>query len=347
MEKSVVANWFDTYAGPESGRPLLGATVDYLNLDDERVRELIRTKAPSAVRELVDWDIRVARGGTEGIGDYYAKFPKGCRAFLVAARIAVHGALLTKDMTLFRRVYADVDRFPAAWPSPDGKMAAEAFVCWLKQLCYVGEGYPDWLERLDWTAVPPEWRYQISAIAAKVVLVQCHFEAALAITSVCRLFGRADGICQSFETWTALYAAIACREMGRHTEELRWYRRAAELAAPKGFFLPFLSYSLGSGSPMVTILEEVSPEIVPKIRAHVDTYYQSVILMRNLLTGGHVTTDLSRREFYIACCLRMGLSYKEIALRTGVSVGRVRNIISDIYTKLGIHSRIQLTGLVW
>jgi len=347
MQSAIGANWFDTYAGPDSGLPLVGPLALFFHIDEPEECERLLMASPLDVQEVVKRDVGIARGETAGLAEYYDAFPKGCRVFLPVARMAIQGAFLTKDGGLFRRFYADVGRYPSAWPTPEGKLATEIFMAWVNSLCFIPTGYPDWMERCDWTGVPVEWRYQACYVASKMLLIKCQFETALALAGTLRLFNRQDSQLGVIESWMTLVSAIACRELGRHAEMVRWFRHVAECVADRGFFLPFLSYSLGTGSPLVSALQDIAPALVPKIREYADNYYLSSILARNFLTGSQVTTILTRREFYIACCLKRHVSYTEIAARTGVSVGRARNIISDIYAKLGVHGRDDLTDLVW
>lgn len=347
MQSAIGANWFDTYAGPDSGLPLVGPLALFFRIDEQEEFDHILKASPPDVQEVMKWDVHVARGEVVGLVEYYDAFPKRCRIFLSVARMAILGAFLTKDGSLFRRVYADVDRYPSAWPTPEGKLATELFMAWVKALCFIPTGYPDWMERSDWTGVPVEWRYQACYVASKMMLIKCQFETALALAGTLRLFNRQECQFGVIEAWMTLVSAIACRELGRHAEMVKLFRHVAECVADRGFFLPFLSYSIGTGSPLASALEDIAPSLLPKIRAYADNYYQSTILARNFLTGSHVTTDLPRREFYIACCLKRHLPYTEIASRAGVSVGRVRNLISDIYAKLGVHGRDDLTDLVW
>ena len=51
-------------------------------------------------------------------------------------------------------------------------------------------------------------------------------------------------------------------------------------------------------------------------------------------------------EFYFAQQLVDGSSYKEIAVKLGVSSGRVNDLVRQIYGKLGVHGKDELAKLV-
>jgi two-component system nitrate/nitrite response regulator NarL len=56
--------------------------------------------------------------------------------------------------------------------------------------------------------------------------------------------------------------------------------------------------------------------------------------------------DLSPRQWDVARGIASGLRNKEIALKLGLSDGNVRQMVSAIYKKLGVHSRIAVGNAV-
>ena len=60
-----------------------------------------------------------------------------------------------------------------------------------------------------------------------------------------------------------------------------------------------------------------------------------------------INQKLTMREFEIASLISSGKSNSEIASVCGISLGTVKKTISNIYSKLGIHSRSELVRLVF
>jgi two-component system nitrate/nitrite response regulator NarL len=56
--------------------------------------------------------------------------------------------------------------------------------------------------------------------------------------------------------------------------------------------------------------------------------------------------DLSPRQWDVARGIASGLRNKEIALRLDLSDGNVRQMVSAIYKRLGVHSRIAVSNAV-
>jgi DNA-binding NarL/FixJ family response regulator len=56
---------------------------------------------------------------------------------------------------------------------------------------------------------------------------------------------------------------------------------------------------------------------------------------------GAEAISLTDRETHVLTLMTMGLSYRQIAVRCGVSVSTVHSHLKNIYVKLGVHSKTQ------
>jgi DNA-binding NarL/FixJ family response regulator len=56
---------------------------------------------------------------------------------------------------------------------------------------------------------------------------------------------------------------------------------------------------------------------------------------------------LTRRELEVLILMTQGLSNEEIADRLALSEGTVKNHVSNIYIKLGVHSRAEAVAWAW
>jgi DNA-binding NarL/FixJ family response regulator len=59
--------------------------------------------------------------------------------------------------------------------------------------------------------------------------------------------------------------------------------------------------------------------------------------------GAQHDSRISTREMEVVRCIAMGLRNKEIADKLGVSEATVKNHLTNIYTKLGVNDRLELT----
>ena len=130
-------------------------------------------------------------------------------------------------------------------------------------------------------------------------------------------------------------------------EAARWCRAVVESAKPLGIILPFLGMVMGPKSAPERALSEGAPELLAKVKKLTNGYFRNLVKYHNRYTGDSVSEELRPREFFLAQSLKRGLRYKEIAERTGMSEGRVRNMISEIYDILHIGSAAEIGDLVW
>ncbi len=129
---------------------------------------------------------------------------------------------------------------------------------------------------------------------------------------------------------------------------LKWLEAVVCKLAPHGFLLPLLLFMHGAAkSPVEDLLGEIRPDLVPRFREINQSYYKSLIRFRNHYLGECVTDRLSLREMYLGMLLKKGMSYGELAKRFGITAGRMKNVVSKVYEKLGIHSRSELKDIVW
>jgi two-component system nitrate/nitrite response regulator NarP len=93
-------------------------------------------------------------------------------------------------------------------------------------------------------------------------------------------------------------------------------------------------------------IEEVMFKALPRILNREP--YLSDEMMRALLRAPTVkgTLDLSPRQWDVAHGIADGLRNKEIANKLGLTEGNVRQMVSAIYRRLGVHSRIAVSNTI-
>jgi DNA-binding NarL/FixJ family response regulator len=74
------------------------------------------------------------------------------------------------------------------------------------------------------------------------------------------------------------------------------------------------------------------------------TYIDDTVKAK-LEISGELFTLLSKREAEVLSLVKDGSRNKEIAAKLGISLRRVENVLSVIYGKTGIHSRLELERL--
>ena len=150
------------------------------------------------------------------------------------------------------------------------------------------------------------------------------------------------------EIYMKILCALACTRQGSLWNGEEWLLSALEPAINYGFIMPFAENLYSLGMFMQHILEQYYPEQVETITKLGEKIWKNWVGFHNYYTEEKVTLLLTRRELEIAILAVEHISYREIAKRRYVSTGRVKNILQNIYNKLGISSRDELRQyVVW
>jgi DNA-binding NarL/FixJ family response regulator len=62
---------------------------------------------------------------------------------------------------------------------------------------------------------------------------------------------------------------------------------------------------------------------------------------------GPLTLSLTERESEVSALIARGFTNPEIASHLGISATTVRTHVDNIFTKLGVHRRVQIAQLYW
>lgn len=293
--------------------------------------------------------MRVLRGDFSNAAEFYALVPKRSLVFLVCARSAVIGAVGSGDIALFDTILKDIAAFSANYGTAESRLAVEIETLWIADFLHVSYSVPQWMDALDFSSFPPAYRHQ-AALLALERLVRCgEFRAAEALAesllslspaSVCAL-GSPSEVRVKF-----LRAQLCLNELRMEAAE-HWTLEAVKSAAIHNVVLPFLGEAFGPKSIFERSLLSESPELLERLRQRGSDYLRQLVRFHNHHTGESITERLAPREFNLACALKRGLRYKEIAAHMGITYGHMKNMVAELYETLGICQSSELKGLVW
>lgn len=326
--------------------PLVGLPTCYYDFPKDDAGKVVKGHR-GALRRLLEMELASARCEFDRLRGYYGELDMRDSLYLSGAMVCIIGAFGRGDLPLFDRILRDLRRYPEVNSHPQAKLAREITEAWILQFLRIETGYPEWMERFDFTRIPEEWKHQCAYLGAKGLPVRSDYRSAYAAASMLLNFDRRRNVLAAFPVYERLTCALSCNELGRKEEAAFWLRQAAEMTCPHGIVLPYLFLSVRLGPVMEDVIRAVSSEAVTKVRRLAPTFFANLIRFRNRFTGGAATTVLTPREFGIAKHLCDGRSYKEIAAKLDVSPGRVNNVVMEIYSKLHIHGKGQLRKFVW
>ncbi len=206
---------------------------------------------------------------------------------------------------------------------------------------------PNWLKEGDFSALPVKIRPITLYIRAKYLQSTRQFEAMLTVAQTAlSLCESQQGITQ-MDIYFRVVCAIACNCLKRSDDARRWLLEAMNLALPHGFITPFAESIIALGGLVELCLKESYPDYYNAVLGQCKSAIKNWITFHNLFTKDNITLILSVREYHIALLVAHRVPYEKIAKQYGISVGRLKNIMLDIYGKLFVSGRDELSKYVF
>ena len=206
---------------------------------------------------------------------------------------------------------------------------------------------PDWLKEGDISALPSPIQPNALYLRAKYFSGLSNFEAMLAVAETAlSLCSSRQGI-SHHDIYLRMMCAVACRYLQRNDEARRWLLDAMGIALPHGFITPFSELVTAFGGMMELCLKQEFPAYYDAVIDQWKRTWKNWIIFHNQFTQNNMTVILSLREHHIASLVAQRVPYAKIAKRYGISVGRVKNIMLEVYSKLRISGRDELSKYVF
>ncbi len=121
---------------------------------------------------------------------------------------------------------------------------------------------------------------------------------------------------------------------------------AMRIALPHGFITPFAEPVSDFGGLVEKCLEEEFPHCSNAVIEQWKCTVKNWITFNNHFTRDNITLILSLRESHLAQLVASHVPYAKIAKQFNISVGRLKNIMLEIYEKLCISGRDELAQYV-
>ncbi len=205
---------------------------------------------------------------------------------------------------------------------------------------------PEWLRSGDFSALSPEARPNALYLRAKYLNCIGNYEAMLAVAQTALALSAQGGGITTTDIYLRVTCAVACHALGRGKEAAQWLLEAMDVTLPHGFVTPFAELVSALGGLVEKSLEQAYPEWHDAVLGQWERTWKNWITFHNKFTKDNITLILTLREYHIALLVARRVPYAEIAGLQHVSVGRIKNIMLEVYEKLCISGRHELSKFV-
>lgn len=201
---------------------------------------------------------------------------------------------------------------------------------------------PDWLKKGDYSQFPNEIAPFLLYLRT-LHLRNINDKRGMLCTAEASLL-----LCEKTDTftWLDLYnlvlCASACFNLGEEERAEAYLNRAMDLGLPFGMISPFADMLGSFAGLMERTLQKKYPQYRDPIFSLWNRFFKNWMVFHNRFDSANIATILTAQEYQLARFISHGASYATAAKEMHLSIGRVKNIMSSVYTKLLIRKKSQL-----
>ncbi|HWP79094.1 MAG TPA: helix-turn-helix domain-containing protein [Candidatus Acidoferrum sp.] len=308
---------------------------------------ILKTVKEDSVRRQFEAELAYLRGDFARVMRCFGETDGDGAAKLRGAPVAVAAAVSLGDYPAYLNIESYLKDCVKAGKGGLISVFAELALASVYVSASAPKMVPGWLKEGDFGAFPPQLLPQyLHYLRTKYFLCVGRYETALAVAQTALAFGDAQKGTSHPDIYLRVGCALACHLLGREEEAKRVLLGAMRTALPHGFITPFAETVSDFGG----LIEECVMLTYPACHDPlIDQWQRTVknwVSFHNRFTQDNLSMILSRREFYLAQLVARRVPYAEIAAKYGISVGRLKNIMLEIYEKLCISGRDELTKII-
>jgi len=298
------------------------------------------------IRLIYEAELSYLRGDFKKVISCYDNTQEDDAVRLRISPIAIVAAISLGNYQTYTQIAANLKRYTKG--DKDGEIRAAAEFCLTTAAVSVlaPNMVPDWLKAGDLSGLQSQLRLNALYLRAKYLYCAGEFDTALAVAQTALTLNSPERGITTTNIYLRLICAIACYALERKNEAKGWLLPAMRLALPHGFVTPFAELVSELGGLVETCLEQEFPDYYDAVTLQWKNTVKNWISFHNQFTKDNITLILSKREAHLAKLVARRISYAEIAKEHCISIGRLKNIMLDIYGKLHISGRDELAQYI-
>jgi DNA-binding CsgD family transcriptional regulator len=268
-------------------------------------------------------------------------------ARLRACLAAIAAAISLGDYHTYMEIESYLKGYTEAYHGSDVAVFAELALATAAVSIIAPDMTPSWLREGDLSALPPQARPDALYIRAKYLQCIKNYEAMLAVAQTTLTLCSSEHGIMPQDIYLRVTCAVACHALNRRNEARHFLLDAMHIALPYGFITPFVEVITALGGLVESCLEDEFPIYYSIVIKQWKETWKNWITFHNQFTKDNITLILPLREYHIALLVTQHVPYAEIAKQYCISVGRLKNIMQEIYEKLYISGRGDLSKYIF
>lgn len=265
---------------------------------------------------------------------------------LCAALTAMTAAVSTGDYALYTEISAFIKGLTAAHDDDRTRTSCEMISAVITLSMFIPDNAPNWLINGRFASLDNDSKPFALYLYIKYLQTAKQYEAVLAASVTALTLSGVPGKFTFQEIYFYLFAAHACLELSRRDEAISYIDKALDIALPNSFITPLAEHLTMLGGVLEKRIARRSLKLCEQVTKLSADVIKNWVSFHNLYTKDNITLMLTLRECHVARLLVRGATYKDAAKEMNMSVGSLNNLVSEIYSKLYIHSKHELAAFI-
>jgi excisionase family DNA binding protein len=332
----------DTYLSSDLNDVIAATT---LPMPSHNPDAILDTLTEERLRLQYEAELAYLRGDFQRTMRCYQRTKKDDASRLRICPIAVSAAVSLGDY----RAYAEIDSYlkEKASKGDGAAVFAELALATAAVSVIAPNMVPEWLKAGNFRTLQPQARANALYLRAKYLHCVRQPDTMLAVAQTALTLSASERGITTTDIYLRVTCAVAYRALEREDEAKRWLLEAMDLALPHGFITPFAELVTALGGLMEQCLEQAYPEYHDAVLGQWSRTWKNWISFHNQFTKDNITLMLSLREYHLALLVARRIPYVKIANQYHISVGRLKNIMLEVYEKLLISGRDELSKYIF
>ncbi len=263
---------------------------------------------------------------------------------ICASLFSMLSAISTNDFGLYSRIETALKQQSVDSGEPLDIVLAEIVMATVAVGMFAPEMVPAWLKAGDYSRLPAESTPFALYLRVKYLQNLADYSQMFAVAQTMHALGKGKGT--MMEIYLLLMCAAACVGLGDKLRAREYLLEALALGMPHGFLTPFAENIANLSGLVEECVRQHYPWAYAGLIDQWEKTWKNWAIFHNRFARDHVTVLLTLREYRIAALAANRVPYAQIAREECLSIGRVRNIIQEIYGKLFVRNRDELAALV-
>lgn len=263
---------------------------------------------------------------------------------ICASLFSILAAISTNDFELYSRIESSLKRLIETADEPRVSVLAETVLATAAVGMFAPTMVPGWLKEGDFSRLPEKAVPFVLYLRVKYLQNLADYPQMFAVAQAMFTLCRGKGVVM--DIYLLLMCAAACVGLGQKDRGRDYLLEALALGMPHGFITPFVENVATLNGLVEECVKQRYPYAYDALIAQWQYTWKNWAVFHNRFAQDNVTLLLTLREYRIATMAASRVPYAQIAQQECISVGRVRNILQEIYSKLFVRNRDELAALV-